>query len=658
MRIHKSMVAMVLAAALVPGGDFSALLAQSRSGGGRPSPISAADDLDTSRSELRPLIERFTDDRGSLARTYPIRLSTTRSARFQKFYTEWRDRLAALPFDTMSLDGKVDSVLFKNYLDYELLQLDIEAKRYDEMKALIPFAEIIIQLDETRRRMEPVNSRKAAETLNQLKKLVAETQKRVEAGLPSPPRGGPRAEPASQVESKPDAKTEEKKPEPIKVKKTVANRAVDAVGSLRNTLRGWFSFYNDYDPMFTWWVDTPNKELDEALNGYSNFLRERVLGLRRQEARGGPRPGGEGGGGRPGQAEGRPAAEADARAGDASDIIGDPIGHDALMLELAHEMIPYTPEELIEIAKKELAWCEAEMLKASRDLGYGDDWHKALEHVKGLHVEPGLQPAMIRELALEAEKYVEDNNLLTVPPLAKEDWGMQMMSPERQLVNPFFTGGADITVSYPTSGMSHEQKLMSMRGNNRHFSRATVHHELIPGHHLQGFMSARYKPYRGLFGTPFWGEGWALYWELLLWDLGFAKTPENRIGMLFWRMHRCARIIFSLSFHLEKMTPQECIDFLVERVGHERENAVAEVRRSFETNYSPLYQAAYLLGGIQLRSLHRELVESGKMTNRAFHDAVLRENRMPIEMVRAVLMKQPPAREFKSTWKFYGPAPK
>ena len=69
------------------------------------------------------------------------------------------------------------------------------------------------------------------------------------------------------------------------------------------------------------------------------------------------------------------------------------------------------------------------------------------------------------------------------------------------------------------------------------------------------------------------------------------------------------------------MTPKECIDLLVDRVGHERDNATAEVRRSFTGSYGPLYQAAYLLGGLQLRALHRELVESGKMTDRAFHDA-------------------------------------
>ena len=46
-------------------------------------------------------------------------------------------------------------------------------------------------------------------------------------------------------------------------------------------------------------------------------------------------------------------------------------------------MIPYTPEQLIALAEKEFAWCDAEMKKASREMGFGDDWKKALEKVKG-----------------------------------------------------------------------------------------------------------------------------------------------------------------------------------------------------------------------------------------------------------------------------------
>jgi len=122
---------------------------------------------------------------------------------------------------------------------------------------------------------------------------------------------------------------------------------------------------------------------------------------------------------------------------------------------------------------------------------------------------------------------------------------------------------------------------------------------------------------------------------------------------LFWRMHRCARIIFSLNYHLGNWTPQQCIDFLVDRVGHERANAEGEVRRSFTAGYSPLYQVAYLTGGLQLMALKHELVDSGKMTYKQFHDAIIKENTMPIEMVRATLTNQKLERDFVTKWRFY-----
>jgi uncharacterized protein (DUF885 family) len=190
--------------------------------------------------------------------------------------------------------------------------------------------------------------------------------------------------------------------------------------------------------------------------------------------------------------------------------------------------------------------------------------------------------------------------------------------------------------------MDHSAKLMSMRGNNRHFSRATVQHELIPGHHLQQFMNARYRPYRGAFYTPFWIEGWALYWEMVLWDKGFPRSPEDRIGMLFWRMHRCVRVSFSLGFHLGRLSPEQCVEMLVDRVGHERANAEAEVRRSFEGDYGPLYQIAYLIGGFQFLALRKELVDAGTMPEREFHDSILQNGNLPVALVRAVIKPEAP----------------
>ena len=636
--VRRSLIALILAAVAL-----SHLMVESSAQRQKATNSKSSDASDTAAldglaaSEMRPILESYVVDRGSLQRSYPVATSRARRERFRKFYSDALERIQKLNFDGMSQEGKVDYILFRTHLEHELRQLDIEEKQLAEIAPLIPFGKTIVDLEETRRRMEPIDSAKVAVTLTAMRKQIDDTRRLVEAGL----RGSD--------------------PEGIKVKKTVAFRGVNAINGLRGNLRNWYTFYNGYDPVFTWWNEEPYKGVDEALSSYASFLSERVVGLRTATSTGqagqqGQRPGvpGVGGGQVGGGGFQRPANTA-ARPGDTSDIVGDPIGHDALMSELQSEMIPYTPEELIAIANKEFAWCENEMKKASRQLGYGDDWKKALEFVKNTYVEPGKQPQLIRDLALEAIKFVDDHDLVTVPQLARDTWRMEMMTPERQLVSPFFLGGETILVSYPTNTMSHEQKMMSMRGNNPSFSRATVFHELIPGHHLQGFMTARYKPYRGLFSTPFWSEGNALYWELLFWDLKFQQKPEDKIGALFWRMHRCARIIFSLSFHLEKMTPQECIDFLVNRVGHERDNATAEVRRSFDGSYGPLYQIAYLIGGLQQYSLHRDLVDSGKMTNRQFNDALLHENRIPIEMIRAVLTNQKLTRDYKTSWKFYGP---
>ena len=400
----------------------------------------------------------------------------------------------------------------------------------------------------------------------------------------------------------------------------VAQRATETLQRIRGAIREWHAFYAAYDPTFTWWTREPHERFERELDGYIRHVRERVVGIREGE----PEP-----------------------------IIGDPIGAEGLADDLEVEMMPYSVQELMQIAERELAWGEAEMRRAAQELGFGDDWQAALEHVKQKHVEAGGQPELVTFLAKEAEDYLAANDLVTVPPLAKEIWRMTMLSPERQRTAPFFLGGETVQIAFPTDGMTHEEKLMSMRGNNEHFSRAVVHHELIPGHHLQGFMTRRYNDHRGTFSTPFWGEGWALYWEFILYDAGFPKTPEDRIGMLFWRNHRAARILFSLGFHTGQMTPQEAIDMLIERIGHEPSTAEAEVRRSFAGSYSPLYQAAYMVGGLQIRQLHRELVESGRMTSEEFHDAILQGGRIPIEMVRARLMDIPLSRDYRSNWRFY-----
>ncbi|KAA2243201.1 DUF885 domain-containing protein [Chitinophaga agrisoli] len=542
-------------------------------------------------SEVNNIMVQYNADKGSIGRFYFVGNSPERRQQLQKLNTTYLQQLEQTNFDALPTGARVDYILFHKQLQSQLHDLQQEETEYGRLHDWFPFADKIYAVEKVRRRGTEQNAQQLAADFHGMTADVRQKTK--------------------QLRDKKDINID------------LILRAEGIVKGLKDALHSIHQFYNGYDPQYTWWMAAPYEELDSALSLYAGAWKsqEKVA---------------------PGSKE------------DGSGIVGFPIGRDELVRQLQDELIPYTPEELIQIANKEFAWCDAEMLKASREMGFGDDWKKALEKVKNTYVPAGKQPEAIMKLYNESVAFLHQHDLVTIPPLAEESWRMIMMTPERQLVNPFFTGGETLSISYPTDDMSEDDKLMSMRGNNPHFSRATVHHELIAGHHLQQFMNRRYRTYRN-FNTPFWTEGWSLYWELLLWDMQFPQSPEDRVGMLFWRMHRCARIIFSLNFHLGKWTPQQCIDFLVDRVGHEKANAAGEVRRSFVPGlgYSPLYQLAYMIGGLQFYALKKELVESGKMTYKQYHDAVLHENNMPVEMVRAILTNQPLSKDFKTNWRFY-----
>ncbi len=89
-----------------------------------------------------------------------------------------------------------------------------------------------------------------------------------------------------------------------------------------------------------------------------------------------------------------------------------------------------------------------------------------------------------------------------------------------------------------------------------------------------------------------------------------------------------------------ELTPQQCVDMLVDEVGHEYANAEAEVRRSFESSYGPLYQVSYMTGGLQFYALRNEMLAKG-WTEKQFHDRVLKENMMPVEMLRNLFQELP-----------------
>lgn len=540
-------------------------------------------------SDIVDAMNRFKADKVALNRLIENHNSEEYYIRILQLYEEELAFLQKMRYTSLSKNEKIDYHLFKNHLEKNQYFLLQEFEEFHSVKHVADFATDLYDFNVQRRRAIRPQPRDISQIFSTAEQKAREFMEKL-------------------TQSKGFDTWQE------------ASLAAEIIRSLRENTEKSFQFYHDYDPEFSWWAATPFKNLMVALQAYEDALKIHYNKSKIQD--------------------------------DGSGIIGRPLGRKLLEKELAYEWIPYSPEELIAEAHIQYDWCEKEMMKASENLGFGTDWKKALEYVKDQYMPPGEWPQEVGRMAEEAIDFLDQNDLLTIPATARETWRMNMLSAESQKLNAFFLGGESIYISYPTSEMTHTEKMMSLRGNNPHFGRAVVHHELIPGHHLQWYMNDRHFTHRKGFGSPFWVEGWPLYWEFTLYEKGFPRNEEDKIGMLFWRMHRAARIIFSLNYHLGKMTPQQCIDFLVDKVGHERFNAEAEVRRSFTGNYGPLYQLAYMTGGLQVLALKKECVDSGRMTLREFHDAFIRQNNMPIELLRAYLLDIDLPEDYTSNWRF------
>jgi hypothetical protein len=565
---------------------------------------------------MREQIEAYQADADLLSRHWGISGdSAAELTRERQLLESWRARRDAVDFSLLGPDGQVDSVLFRNELEASLARLAQREAERAELAPWLPFRGDIDALADARVRGEPLAPDQAAGKLAAAAEAAGTWQKRLK-----------QARDAAKDSAKPTAaageSSEAGEPLPLPTADQAA-RCAEVTADLARSLQRWFENEDGFHPEFTWWVKRPHEEAAKALEEYRKFLREEVAGHKDEED---------------------------------APLLGKAIGDEELRRQLGFEFIPYSPEELIGIAEREFAWCETEMKRAAAEMGLGEDWKQALARAKSRHVPPGSQETVVREEGQRATAFVKDRQLVTVPPDCEEWWGTRMLSPGEQKQIPYAAySGHDVLVAYAGASMKHADKLMAMRGNSRPFMHNVVPHELIPGHHLQSFLAARHRPYRRLFGTPFFVEGWAVHWEIRFWDLGYHTTPEDRVGALFWRMHRCARILVTLKFHLGQMKPDEMVAFLTDRVGHEKFGATSEVRRFIQGNYAPLYQSGYMLGALQFRALHRELVGSGRMTERDFHDAVLRLGPIPVELIRASLVQSPLTADFTTRWRFDDP---
>ena len=239
-------------------------------------------------------VRLYQTDRNSVSRFYDLPWSEARFERMEQLYADWQTRLAAVDFETLNQAGRIDYVLLRTEIRAELSRLALDRRRLAEMEELLAFRGPLQALERARWKMEPVDGQAAATKIAALAAQVKKLQKRVAREKKGKDDEKPK-EPAAEEkakEPKPDAlpeSAEQEKPAakkedaPIRISASLARRTAAAAGEVRGTLKNWFSFYDGYQPDFSWWLKKPNEEAAKALEDYAKHLREEIAGLKGQD---------------------------------------------------------------------------------------------------------------------------------------------------------------------------------------------------------------------------------------------------------------------------------------------------------------------------------------------------------------------------------------
>jgi len=198
-------------------------------------------------SDLRVAVRRFELDWAVIGRRYDVPLSPVRIERERTLLEGWLQRLDELDPAGLNEAGQEDYQKLREDIQAGLAELEEQERRVEAMAPLVPFARPIQILQENRRDRLDVNPFQAAQTVEDARKEVVRlTEVLADDGA----AGFPAVTPG------------------------IAADALEHLDSLRDVLDSWYGFYYGFDPLFTWWVQTPYREFTEALTEYEAAIRQ------------------------------------------------------------------------------------------------------------------------------------------------------------------------------------------------------------------------------------------------------------------------------------------------------------------------------------------------------------------------------------------------
>lgn len=169
--------------------------------------------------------------------------------------------------------------------------------------------------------------------------------------------------------------------------------------------------------------------------------------------------------------------------------------------------------------------------------------------------------------------------------------------------------------------------------------RTQAHHEALPGHHLQIAVAMEMEDvpfFRKVIPFSAYQEGWALYAERLAGEMGWEKTPLDKLGRLRDDMMRATRLVVDSGIHYKRWTREQAIAYMLENTGMAEADVTAEVERYF---VSPGQALAYKIGMLTILSLreHAQKELGDKFDLKAFHKEVLTHGALPLKVLEHVI---------------------
>ena len=288
-----------------------------------------------------------------------------------------------------------------------------------------------------------------------------------------------------------------------------------------------------------------------------------------------------------------------------------------------------TPEEIHKTGEAELQRLEAEMLATARETGFTgtlQEFEKKLDAMPEQHFRSKEDMLIYSRNVAKIIEPLLPTLFKRIPILL---YGVRPIPPDREAATA--TNAQAPSPDGSTPGWFNLNTYQPEK-QVRYDKQALVLHEAVPGHVYQGAVARSMTglpEFRRFYGNSAYAEGWALYAESLGGQLGLYTDPYDRFGRLASERFRAVRLVVDTGIHSMGWTREQAIAFFQE---HAPQESLAEVDRYISW---PAQALAYKMGQLEIMKLRKEaqLKLGPKFDIREFHDVILRDGALPLELL-------------------------